>query len=156
MFHTSLATLLEAMYLQDVSYILSNTYSYLYLAFPARGRRFESYRLIELLGVVQLVRIRINGITIHRIIFMYLVVLSYEASINVASDDVIYCSSDETIYLDSISVITSIEYKSFATKLDFLTFCEEELGVTDYTKQSWSSKLQANYKVIQFEGSVLN
>ena len=88
---------------------------------------------------------------------MYLVILSYDKSINVVREDTIYCSSDsDPVYLDSENIITSIEYKQFATELDLLVFCEEELGVIDYTKQSWSSKLQANFKIIQFEGSVLN
>lgn len=89
---------------------------------------------------------------------MYLVILTYESTVYTAPENPMYLPGDydsQSIYMTETTVITAIEYKHFTNINDLCEFFEKN-GVKDYLTGNWISNLNASYKILEFEGRLLN
>lgn len=89
---------------------------------------------------------------------MYLVILTYESTVYTAPENPMYLPGDydsQTIYMTETTVITATEYKHFTNINDLCEFFEKN-GVKDYSTGNWISNLNASYKILEFEGRLLN
>lgn len=89
---------------------------------------------------------------------MYLVILTYESTVYTAPENPMYLPGDydsQSIYMTETTVITAIEYKHFMNINGLCEFFEKN-GVKDYSIGNWISNLNASYKILEFEGRLLN
>lgn len=89
---------------------------------------------------------------------MYLVILTHESTVYTAPENPMYLPDDyesQSIYMTETNIITSIEYKHFTNIIDLCEFFEKN-GVKDYSTGNWISNLNASYKILEFEGRLLN